>query len=379
MLPAPSAASLVRTRPAFNFGAQLSGDGRYIFLTPNSFLRPSTTYHVSVAGRWGADGVRAANWTEPGTWTRYGKFSDTFTFKTAPEGGRLPLSVGRRRVSAFELRRLAVPLPAFLTSVNQIGFDSYVLLIGAVRVGRPNSSGQGRILLWATQARKTRTGAYVGDPHGTLVFPLAGFYRGSTLMLSVHGATLTFSFGKVPLQVLRLGFGLKPSMNNLPGASLYAQAVCAEIPNYGPAVYLTGLCNADGNLAAGGTFITGPYDASAARPAEVGPVNAAPRGVSIGSIMSAKPTPVTDGSVTVNLRLRRGTRYPAADHRVGVLLVDPSGQPLGIDYTAQRTFTDRAGNIRGVRLTVPKGTSMPSHLDAYVMSDVFPLGMRRLY
>ena len=31
------------------------------------------------------------------------------------------------------------------------------------------------------------------------MFPLAGYYRGSTLMLSVHGPTLTFSFGKVPL------------------------------------------------------------------------------------------------------------------------------------------------------------------------------------
>jgi hypothetical protein len=63
MLPAPTAAALVHTRPRFSFHAQLSGDGRYIFITPNSFLKPDTTYHVSVSGRWGADGLREADWT----------------------------------------------------------------------------------------------------------------------------------------------------------------------------------------------------------------------------------------------------------------------------------------------------------------------------
>ena len=40
------------------------------------------------------------------------------------------------------------------------------------------------------------------------------------------------SFGKVPLQVLDMDFGLSHSLRNQPGASIYAQAVCAEIPNY---------------------------------------------------------------------------------------------------------------------------------------------------
>jgi hypothetical protein len=74
-----------------------------------------------------------------------------------------------------------------------------------------------------------------------------------------------------------------------------------------------------------------------------------------------------------------GVRYQSADHRLGVLLVGPSGQPLGIDYTAQTTFVDRAGNITGVRLTIPKGTPMPNHLKAYVMADVYPLAQRGLY
>jgi hypothetical protein len=72
-------------------------------------------------------------------------------------------------------------------------------------------------------------------------------------------------------------------------------------------------------------------------------------------------------------------RYPAADHRLSVLLVDDSGTPLGIDYTQQTTTTDAHGNLVGIKLSIPAGTVMPSHLKAYVITDVFPLGVRTLY
>ena len=161
---------------------------------------------MRVAGRWGANGARVANYTTPGTWTRYGSFSDTFSFTTAPFGGSLPLHLDRDRVTAFRLRRLAVPLPSFLTSVNQIGFDSYVLLVGAVAVSPPDSSGRGRVLLWAMQAHKGAHGVYVADPHGTLVFPLAGYYRGSA-DLGLSGAiNVVLSVPALPLAMVLGGF-----------------------------------------------------------------------------------------------------------------------------------------------------------------------------
>jgi hypothetical protein len=78
------------------------------------------------------------------------------------------------------------------------------------------------------------------------------------------------------------------------------------------------------------------------------------------------------------LALARGARYPAADHRIGIMLVDPSGQPLGIDYTNQVTVHDPRGNVTEARLTVPAGTSLPRGLRAYVLADVFPLYSKRL-
>jgi hypothetical protein len=372
MLPVSTTSALVHTSPAFRFTTQLSGDGRYIFLAPSTFLAPNRTYHVDVSGPWGANGVRVADWTRPGTWTRHGTFSDSFSFHTAPNLGPLPLRIAPGSVSAFEIRRLAVPLPAFMASVNQIGFDSYVLLVGSVAIGPPDSRGQGSILLWLTQARRGPHGQYIADPHGTLVFPLAGFYRGDTLLLSVQGAVLTFSFGQVPLRRFDLRFALDRSLHSPPGASLYAEALCAQIPNYGGAAYLTGLCNAEGVLPAAGTFITDPYP-------RTGAVNRKPHGLSVSSLVLEQPTAATPGHVTVKLALAPGARYPARDHRIGVLLVDQSGRPLGIDYTNQTAATDGRGNVRTVTLTIPAGTAMPSHLTAYVIADVFPLTSRRLH
>jgi outer membrane protein assembly factor BamB len=366
MQPSPSASSLIHTSPRFTFSAQLSGDGRYIFITPTSFLAPATTYHVRLAARWGADGVRVANETKPGSWTRYAPFAGAFSFRTAPAGGPLPLRVAPGAVGAFELRRMALPLPSFLTSVNQIGFDSYVLLVGALAIGRPDHSGTGSILLWATQAQPGPNGSLLADPRGTLVFPLAGRYRGNTLLLSVKRAVLTFSFGQVPLQRLDMRFQFGPSLQAELGASLYAEAQCLQIPNYGAAALLTGLCNDKTILAASGTFVTNAYPSS-------GLANRRPPGLSVSSVTMRAPTTLTAGSVTATLALARGARYPAASHRVSLLLVDGNGQPLGLDYTAQRTSTDAAGDIARVALTLPAGTAVPRHVRAYVIADVYPL------
>jgi outer membrane protein assembly factor BamB len=371
MIPSPTAAALIHTRPRFSFHAELSGDGRYIFITPNSPLKPDTTYRVRIAGRWGANGTREADWTLPGTWTKFGRFSGTVRFRTAGQGRPLPFRIRPGRVTAFELRRLALPLPAFLPSVNQIGFDSYVLLVGAIRVRSPHGGHAGTTLLWATQGRQLANGTYGADPHGTLVFPLAGTYRGSTLELSVHRATLTFSFGTVPLQLLDVRFAFGPSFVAGPGASIYAQAQCDDVPNYGKETVFTGICNARGTLAAAGTFITNGYPAR-------GMANRRPRGVSVASVTLRGPTPKIPGSLTAWIRLAHGARYPASQHRIGLLLVNRQGQPVGLDYTDQVTRTDRAGNVSSVQLRLPAGTRLPPSPRVYVLADVFPLFTARL-
>jgi hypothetical protein len=84
------------------------------------------------------------------------------------------------------------------------------------------------------------------------------------------------------------------------------------------------------------------------------------------------------GAVTVRLALARGARYRATEHRIGLLIVDRAGQPLGLDDTDQRTLADADGDNSSVSLAIPPGVAIPRYGSLYVISDVFPLDVRRL-
>ena len=283
-----------------------------------------------------------------------------------------PLRTGPERVSAFRLRRLAVPLPPIIPSLNQIGFDSYEMVVGALDVGRPDARGEGSVLLWAVSTKRGRGGAEVADARGAFAFPLQGRYRHDSLLLSQSGLNLTFSFGDVPMRRFDLRMQLDRRLRARPGAGLSAEVFCPDVPVYGPALIAIGLCNREQILPASGTFVTDRY----AR----GPANRRPPGVSAGSVDLRRPTAAGDGEASVRLNLRRGARLPASEHVGALLLTDAAtGDVVALDYRkALSQRQDRRGNIREVRLRIPRGTQLPPRLDAHVIVDVFPLARRRL-
>jgi hypothetical protein len=275
MLGVPDGRGLVSSDPPFDFTAELSGDGHFVHIVPSSFLRPDTTYRVRVRGTWRAGAA-------------LGAFDDTLRFRTRRAAGRLPLRTSRSRVSAFNMRRLAVPLPPLLPSANQIGFDSYDWIVSALRVSRPDAHGEGRVLLWVVGARRNRAGVPVADPSSAFGFPLAGRYRGADLLLAQRNIALTFSFGRVPMRRFevrgRLGRDLR-----MADPSLYAEVASAEVPTYGSALCTTGVCNSKGDVVAVGTFLTSAYDRR-------GPSNRRPRGLSVSRLRLRRPTAAADGS-----------------------------------------------------------------------------------
>jgi hypothetical protein len=152
-----------------------------------------------------------------------------------------------------------------------------------------------------------------------------------------------------------------------PGASLYAEVTCAKVPNYGPFLPLTGLCNPEGKLIASGTYVTDRYPR--------GPANRRPKGLRVDEIRLDRPTPVSGGEAVATLSLRHGARYPARRHAASILLVDAeTGEPVNLDYkVSTSTEEDRRGNIARVRVEIPSETNLPSRVKAYVVADVFPL------
>jgi outer membrane protein assembly factor BamB len=355
------AEALVRPRPSFPFSAEPSGDGHFLYVVPRGFLRPDTHYSLGLSGNWSGD-------------DRSGSISDSVRFRTAPVARRgPPLRTGPNRVSAFSFRRMAVPLPPILPSLNQIGFDSYEMVMGALDVGRPDARGEGSLLLWAVSTKRDGNGVPRADGEGAFAFPLQGRYRDDSLLLSQSGLNLTFSFGEVPLRRFDLRMQVDGRLRARPGATLYTEVFCPEVPVYGPALIAIGLCNRDQKLPAGGTFITERYDRR-------GTANRRPRGVSVGKVTLARPAADADGAVVARLRLRKRARFPAARHVAAVLLTDAaSGKVVSLDYKKALTQArDRRGNIRQVRLRIPAGTSLPARIRALVIADVFPLAGREL-
>jgi outer membrane protein assembly factor BamB len=354
--PLPSAHDLVTPSPSFPFSAALSGDGHFLFVRPDEILEPGRDYELKLNGLYTSGGFHVG---APVIGATGGApFSDTIRFHTQPSRGPLPLRASRRAVPAFRLRRLAVPLPAFLPSVNQIGFDSYEWLVGVLDVGQPDASGQGSLLAWVIGVKPGAKRAWVADPAAGFGFPLFGKYRRDAFVLGLRNITLTFSFGPVPLDLLEFRGRLNKDMTTS-GPNTYAEATCASIPNYGPFLpTTTRLCNQDGKIVVGGTFLTQRY---------AGKANTPLRGVRVTDVTLNRPGAAGAGAAIATL----AAPFPK-DHEGSILLTDAAtGQPVALDYAAG---TSLQGNR--ITLAIPAGTQLPGQVRVWAIADVYPLASK---
>ena len=91
-----------------------------------------------------------------------------------------------------------------------------------------------------------------------------------------------------------------------------------------------------------------------------------------------RPSATSDGGVTARLA---GPRLPAAAHHVAaILLTDAAtGKPISIDYRSQTSVRrDAAGRIAAIHVAIPRATSLPRRIRAYVVVDAFPIAARQL-
>jgi hypothetical protein len=234
-----------------------------------------------------------------------------------------------------------------------------------------NRRSQGRLLLWVIGARRDRHGLLRPDPNGNFQFPLAGPYRRSSLDVGSQDLSLQFSFGSVPLGLFDVRGQMGADLALRPGAGIYSETTCADVPNYSAQLRFAGVCNAQDTLAASGTLLTGAYGSHAA--------NRRPGGVRLASLQLTPPSPNGPGSALATLALARGKRYPASKHVGSIVLTGPGGEVIPLDYrNATSPMTDARGNLRAIQLTIPAGTQLPSPVRAYAILDVFPLGSRVL-
>ena len=334
----------VAVEPQVDTQVSFSGDGRYVFVRPLEILAADTEYRVTLTGLVTTGGTRLANVVlGPGALEPY---RASFTVRTGTDGVAWNPRVRPDETSGLSLSRLAVPLPPMLTSVNQIGFDFYDWIGGAVRTGDDNT------VVWFVGAQRNDQGQIVADPSARFVFPVSGRQRGGTFEFNASGVNLWFTFGPVPLQRfdLRGTFGADGEVQ--PTSQFLAEAVCKDIPSYGALMPATGMCDTAGVITAGGTFL----GETAKSPA----LQRVP-GLEVATVN------YTDGVVSAEVRAPSG--YTADQHYVGILLLDAQGRPVPLDYWANtRMRTSDSGQITGVDVTAPG----LSQFTAVVMTDAFP-------
>jgi hypothetical protein len=271
-------------------------------------------------------------------------FDQTLRFRTAGDGGSLPLAVNR----VVELRRLSLPLPAFLPSVNQIGFDAYELLMTPLEITKD------RLLAYIQTGRRDAQGRLVADPNGGLDFAIAGAHRGSTFALTRRDVTMRLEFGPTPMRTFTRRGTFRPNRQVRPGAAMYGEIDCRTMPYYGPLLTAIGLCNSQAVLAASGTFLSRAYTGPAGRPLP---------GLSLAEVRLA------DGAVSARL-----AGAPLAGHAVSVAVVDPTtGEPLALDELSGKTVSGDTVTVR-----IPAAVTVPAHPRVYVVVDGHAFGPRDL-
>jgi hypothetical protein len=212
------------------------------------------------------------------------------------------------------------------------------------------------------------------DPESDFTLPLSGSYRGSDFILSNTRFKMAITGIPIPFNLFELRGRLDPNGIVQPGATAFADAQALSIPNFGPYLVIAGLANNWWQkLLVAGTYITRPYQ-------QDGAANKVPSGIALEHLGYQPPTARQDGWVRATFNLASGAAYPLSQHRPSILLVDCSfTKAVPLDYHANLLAqATEDGNLRSVRLVIPKGTRLPPRLRAWVILDVFPFYQQEL-
>ncbi|MEZ4267133.1 MAG: PQQ-binding-like beta-propeller repeat protein [Myxococcota bacterium] len=351
-----AAALKVTITPEVDLLVDVSADRRFVSVVPSSGFATDAegTVTLSVAGDYLVDPEREGLVMKGGS--PGGSFSRSFAFKLtdpiAAEPLRVPAAAGDG-ATAFDLARLAAPLPTILPSYNQIGFDSLHYRIGVVA-----ETGAG-VLGWMVGRRfDPASGTVLSDPATRSTFPIrirdaadgfTTFTSDGGFSLEAMGATLGFD----RFWLAAAHPAVRPDALT---ATLSVVADCGGIVFFGPFLRNLGFCSpqTDQLVAFGAVEVR-----RAAEPL-TGP------GKRVGDVVFSRTAKGILASVTGSQLLRDA-------HSFGLLVVDDAtGLPVPLDYGPDTT-TEAAsdGTLAAVRVDAGE-VALPAALSVWLLVDAWP-------
>jgi outer membrane protein assembly factor BamB len=335
---------------------QVSGDRRFAVVIPEQPCPAGSQVKLRFTGGWlrdpERDGLRMTG-GELG-----GQLDQTFTFDVPPSGvaPAKPLAWPQDpgvAGTAWELRRLAAPLPTILPSYNQIGFDSLHYLVGLVE----GEGGSG--VAWFIGARLPEgSETAVADPTTQVLLPMKVSYLPGGQITLENDAGFAFEVFNLQIgfQAMRIQASLDAELNAPAPAGVQVSTLCGAIAFYGPFLQELGFCNPETDrLVAFGAIEFHPAAQGAPLPENLG----APEFSLEGSTLTvAMPGAVLDASA----------------HRLGVLLIDAqTGDPVAMDYGPRTVQTaNGAGGLEAVALDLDD-VALPLAWRAWLMVDTTPV------
>jgi len=385
----------VETSPRFAARIELIGDGKTLVVLPEGMLEPGGVYSLKVNAEY-----QTVEGGERGKAT--GAFS--LMVEEAREDSPLASSAGK----AFEITHMAVPLPAIVPSLDQIGIASLSIPFSIVETDRES----GRFTAWAVQRfGETEQGEPVGVPdRRSLFYAFSGRTAGDFFVIESRNCFFEGTSFPFPLDTFRLSGRALPDGRVERGASLFAEwtpegiikglgllSVSTEEERGGRESWLA-------SALAGGGSPKGFFSALAKTvPAMLGYLrhkvwkpwgiyNSDGKFVGVGTFrMRELPEKLTTTArevevlsfahnkrknrVTAEVRIeRKDTRRQTV---VGIMLVDSStGRPVPVNYNTATRRIRESEQLRRVVLDIPSSAVAGAGIiRAYLMVDLRAVDM----
>jgi hypothetical protein len=356
----------VESVPAAELDVDVSADRHFFTVTPkSSFASALGKLQLTVRGKVLVDPTRTGLKLEGGRVLE--SFTSSFDFDVNPGNGpeklAMPTAPGDPS-AAFELYRMAVPLPTVMPSYNQIGFDSLHYLVGMVKGNGVRGVG------WIIGGKLNDADTTIVDADTQVMFPVEVTHeRGLITLKNQDGFVVNAMNFDMPFDSFRwsgrVGGSVAATGTSEGAPTLHVKTQCKNIPTYGPFMTALGLCSPS-------TDLLNVFGGGSVRPF-AGGVATMPTG--IGTLAITREGGLGFGRIT-NPRVRidfGGSSLVAKDHAFGVLVVDAdSGKPMAHKYGLATTKVANAdGTIQSVELNYPQAKA-PANAVVYLMVDTYP-------
>lgn len=323
--------------------SEVSGDGKLVMIVPSPLFVGDSNEKINVAidgrvlGNLNRVGMRLSGGSPIGR--------ATLSFQTTLNP-RSTTSLPSANSTAWEISRLALPLPTLMPSYNQIGFDSLHYLVGLIEIDGEHG------VSWMMGARlNSATGKIVPDPTSRALVPLATTYVDGYLVLENEaGLSVEVMNAVIPLDRFRVSATLDGSLDAIGPLKVWGGTICAGIALYGQFLQNLGLCNPTSDrLTVSGAAKFEQRNDLATPPAVAG----------VDFAIDANTITATFAAPNIK----------AADHLVALLVLDDAtGLPVPLSYglgTARTTNT--AGDV--VTVSVPRIAQLPAKLRCHLIVD----------